>query len=155
MDYRFRRSQDFDFAIRLSHKNIFLLRKKEIIAEHNTISYYDTKRLWSDLLSGNPLYQKSLLYRKHIFKPIIFRFLKKEILLFSFPISIILSYHSIYFLITPLFLAYTKVLFKKKFTNFFMQGLYYFLLDFICFWGLFFFHPKKRNNYQFKFINFD
>ena len=67
MKTKFRRSQDWDFCLRLARNNIFLLRKKEILAKHHTVSpIIDTKSLWKLILSGAKYY-RAVILRDHIF----------------------------------------------------------------------------------------
>ena len=62
MKTKFRRSQDWDFCLRLARNNIFLLRKKEILAKHHTMSpIVDTKSLWKLILSGAKYYRAVIL----------------------------------------------------------------------------------------------
>ena len=66
MNNRFKKSQDIDLGLRLSSKNIFLLRKKEIAANHHSIAYRNKDRIWKELFSSKHLYGRSFLYREHI-----------------------------------------------------------------------------------------
>lgn len=65
MDNRFKRGQDLDFSLNMSGIGKHLYRKKDIVALHHTISYTHHDRIWRTLFSGDILYSKSLLYRKH------------------------------------------------------------------------------------------
>lgn len=58
--------EDLDLGLRLSKKNIFLLRKKELLAIHNTIPSSDKKKMWSHLISGQQLY-RIILLRENLF----------------------------------------------------------------------------------------
>jgi glycosyltransferase involved in cell wall biosynthesis len=92
MDIRFRRGQDLEIALRLSKKGFKILRKKEIIAHHHTISYTHKSRLWSTLTSGDISYSNSFLFRKHILNPMVYpKILKNYYTLFSFFLFLILS----------------------------------------------------------------
>src|SRR5690606_20017689 len=73
--YRF--GEDIDFGLRLARSGLKLLRKKEVMAIHNTIDYRDSNRLWKMIANRSELYGRSMLYRDHMFNkhiyPIIFR----------------------------------------------------------------------------------
>ena len=78
MDNRFRRGQDLELALRLAQKGTKILRKKEIIAYHHTISYTHHTRIWKTIFSGDISYSNSFLFRKHIFNPFIFPKILKQ-----------------------------------------------------------------------------
>lgn len=65
MDNRFKRGQDLDFSLKMAGLGKLLYRKHDVIARHHTISYTHQDRIWKTLCSGDILYSKSLLYRKH------------------------------------------------------------------------------------------
>ena len=69
MDITFKRGQDLDLGLRLAKKGIKILRKKEIIANHYTVAYTHSSRMWKTLFSGDISYASSFLFRKHIFNP--------------------------------------------------------------------------------------
>lgn len=56
-----RRSQDLDLGLRLAKKEVFLLKKKELLAIHHTIPYNDKIRIWKMLFSGANMYRIILL----------------------------------------------------------------------------------------------
>jgi glycosyltransferase involved in cell wall biosynthesis len=153
MNPKYRRCQDLDFGLRMSQNGFKLLRKKEIIAIHHTISYYETKRLWSDLFNLNQLYQKSVLYRDHFFNPYIWRYIKREISFFSLITSLILFfifYNYFLLLLFPVSVL-IKSLYKNKngvSKNLFISYSYYFLLDIFVFFGFLFFWPKRNKIYK-------
>ena len=142
-----------DFGLRMSQTGFQLLRKKEIIAVHHTISYYEINRLWSDLFNLNQLYQKSVLYRDHFFNPYIWRYIKREISLFSLITSLILSlsFHNYYFLLFFTVSILMKCLYKYNngvSKNIFVSYSYYFLLDIFTLFGFLFFWPNRKKRYK-------
>jgi len=156
MNEKYRRCQDLDFGLRMSLNGFQLLRKKEIIAVHHTISYYEINRLWSDLFNFNQLYQKSVLYRDHFFNPYVWRYIKREISLFTLITSLILSliFHNCYVLsIFPIFIL-IKCLYKYNngvSKNIFVSYSYYFLLDIFTLFGFLFFCPNRKKRYKIKY----
>ena len=153
MNEKYRRCQDLDFGLRMSLKGFQLLRKKEIIAVHHTISYYEINRLWSDLFNFNQLYQKSVLYRDHFFNPYIWRYIKREISLFSLITSLLLSliFHNCYVLLIFPVSILIKCLYKFKngvSKIIFVSYSYYFLLDIFTLFGFLFFWPNRKKKYK-------
>ena len=72
MDVRFKRGQDLDLSLRLSKLGYKILRKKNVIVNHHTISYTHYSRMWKTLFSGDIAYSNSFLFRKHIFNKYIY-----------------------------------------------------------------------------------
>jgi glycosyltransferase involved in cell wall biosynthesis len=153
MKLKYKRCQDIDFGLRMSSRGIQLLRKKNIIAIHHTVSYYEHKRLWTDLFNFNQLYQKSVLYRDHALNPFIWRYVKREISLFSLLLSFLLylvSLQSFFLLIFPIFIL-VKSLYKYDngvSKNILISYSYYFLLDVFVFFGFLFFWPNNNKIYS-------
>lgn len=154
MKNKFRRSQDIDFGLRMTKKGYKLLRKKDIIAFHNTVFYHSKKRLWKDLFNGNQMYQKSVLYRDHILNPNVYGFILRELTLLTLILAIILisitgnAWFALIFFVSILI----KVLYKRKSlvdpTSYISSALYYTVLDVFILYGLFFFWPSNRKKYQ-------
>jgi len=75
----FKKGQDLDLGYRLAQKGIFLLRKKELMANHHTIDYENNKRLWKSFTDGSYVYPRAILYRSHVFnKYVIKRLLSSD-----------------------------------------------------------------------------
>lgn len=144
MNGKFKKSQDIDLGLRLAQKKYFLLRKKEILARHHTISYLDSKRMWQDFFKCNHLYGRSLLYRTHIFN----RHVYKRIYTNDYSL-ILLILGLVLFAINQnlglvLFMFYLVVILSRgQFSP--EKVLYYFLRDISVFLGLFLFFQKKNN----------
>lgn len=159
MNEKYRRCQDLDFGLRMSKLGHKLIRKKNIIANHHTISYYEQNRLWRDLFNCNQLYQKSVLYKDHIFNSYIYKFLFREISLFSIFASIFFVFYTgniLLLLLFPFFVL-IKTFYKYKngvSKNLFVNYTYYFLLDIFVFFGFFLFWPNSKKKYNIILINF-
>jgi glycosyltransferase involved in cell wall biosynthesis len=133
--------EDIDLGLRLANLNVFLLRKKEIAAIHNTVSYSDINRLWKDLLKGNQLYCRSLLYRKNIFNKYMYKRLFRHdysLILLILCLTIILINISLF---PTLLLYFLTIISRSKFNI--NKGLYYIARDISCLLGLILFHPKS------------
>ena len=87
MDIRFRRGQDLDLALKLARKGYKMLRKKELIAKHHTISYTHQSRMWGTLVSGDISFSNSFLYRKHLFN----RFVYKKIVKTNYTLLVLMG----------------------------------------------------------------
>jgi len=148
MKNKHKMGEDMDFGLRLAKKGVKLLRKKEIMAIHHTISYRDNKRMWYMLFNKAELYAKSMLYRDHLFNKNIYPIIaRNDYSLIILLISIILS-----FFISPLFILFyclIATLRSVKASNYklrrFLSFLAYFTLrDIIVLGGFFFFFPKTK-----------
>lgn len=153
MNNKYRRCQDLDLGLRLSKIGFPLFRKKQIIAIHHTVSYYENTRLWSDLFNGNQLYQKSVLYRDHFFNsfilPLVVREVSMIVLFLSLFISLLTNnYNYIFFYFLILII---KTIYKYKngvSKNFIIRLTYYLLLDVSCLIGFFVFWPSSKKKYE-------
>lgn len=153
MQVKYRRCQDLDFGLRMSNKGYPILRKSEIIAYHHTISYYEKNRLWRDLFNGNQLYQKSVLYRDHIFNPNVYPILFREITLLFLILSLLISIITlnINFILPYFFILIIKAIYKYKkgvSRSFLVRFVYYLFLDVSSLFGLFLFWPNNKKIYN-------
>jgi len=154
MKPKFRRSQDIDFGLRMSRTGKKLLRKKDIIAYHHTVFYHSKKRLWKDLFNNNQLFQKSVLFRDHIFNQHIYLFILREITLMSLVLSLYLtiSRGNVLFLFVFLMMIVVKVIYKRDKlvdpTSMLRSILYYTILDIQVLFGLFLFWPSNKKKYD-------
>ena len=140
----FRRSQDLDLGLRLSKIGFPLLRKKEVLAIHNTIDYNNPKRFISDLINGNFLYQ-GLLYKKNILNKFLFKkYIYKELTFFTLIFS---SFFSLYFKSNFLFIyilsLVLKILYKKQFFKSYFYFFSYIVHDIFLIYSILFFWPKQ------------
>jgi len=155
----FKKSQDIDLGLRLAKKRIFLHRKKEIAANHHTISYLDKNRMWRDLFSWNHLYARSLLYRKNILNRYMYgRLFRNEysiFLLLIIIINLLMEYKSILFLIVYFSIIIFKSLKKsqKEYYRIFENSIYFLLRDISVFIGVFIFFPTQHTNTTIKDVN--
>ena len=149
MDNRFRRGQDHDLALRLTRIGYPLLRKKEIIANHNTIPYTHTSRIWNTLFSGDVSYSISFLLRKHLFNRYIYKnFITTNYTTITLMFCILIA---IIFNLTWVFLGYMLILIiktvknkKKKMYDNLELILFYFIRDLLIFYYLFL--PMKKSD---------
>lgn len=148
MKNKFKKSQDFDLGLRLSKKGHKLLRKKEVLAKHHTISYNRNDRLWSDVMKGNFLYTKPLLYRENIFNKFIYQYLAREVTMFFFILTLFVSIYlkNPMYLVLYLLLVLIKLLYKRKKVkgNFWSLYARYIIFDVGTFLGFFLFWPKSN-----------
>lgn len=113
MDERFRKSEDFDFAIRALKNNIKVNIIDQLIAVHNTIPYKKPKRFFWDIYNNNYSY-RAVLFRKHILNKYAFKlFLTENYSFIIFILTIIVSYFSL----LPFFIYLIVIIYrgnKKK-----------------------------------------
>ena len=154
MDINFELGEDHDFVLRLTKQGYPLLRKPEIIANHYTISYTHSSRVWKTLFSGNIFYSKSLLYRKHVLNKYIFIKMLREdysllILLFSSILSIM--FHIYYPLVLYLLIVLLRVIKSKNKLKTRLRLLIYFpIRDITTFFGIFFFFTCTNIKIKYK-----
>ena len=143
MKIKFKIGEDHDLGLRLAKLGIYLLRKKELAAIHHTIAYLDDKRIWQDFFKWNHIYQRSFLYRQHIFNKHIYkRIFRSDYTMILLIISIVCAfflkkYTFILFLFYLLLIAFRS---KFKLRN----AIYFIFRDLSVFLGFFIFFPKKR-----------
>tara|TARA_Y100000590_G_C15673714_1_gene997205 strand:+ start:319 stop:1263 length:945 start_codon:yes stop_codon:yes gene_type:complete len=140
----FRRSQDLDLGLRLSKKGFPLLRKKEILAIHNTIDYNNPKRYISDLINGNFLYQ-GLLYKNNILNKYVYKkYIYKELTFFTLILS---TFFSLYISSNFLLIYFMSILLKIFYKNQLLKSYFYFfsyiIHDIFLIISILFFWPKK------------
>lgn len=153
MKNKMRRSQDLDLALRLAKKNIFLLRKKELLAIHHTVPYNDKKRMWKLLFSGASLY-KVVLLKENFFNKYQWKlFLRGNYTFITLLLFLFLTFltSNILFVI-PYFLAVIgrTLLRKERSLQFVLINLVYFpVFELSLLFAFFFFWPK---NYKEEYI---
>ena len=147
----FRRSQDYDLAMRMAKSGNKILLRSTPLALHHTIDYNYFGRFTKDLFTGNFFYQilliKYNLFNKHII-PEIMREITLMILMLSVGIVYTLSninYLSLYFLSILL-----KLIYKKRIKEIIKYLYIYITLDICNLLSLVSFWPKniKRKDYQ-------
>jgi glycosyltransferase involved in cell wall biosynthesis len=154
MRTKYRQGEDLDFGLRLSKEGYRLLRKKELMAKHHTIDYMDNRRLWRDLLKGNIMYSRGMLYRDHILNKFIFkRIIKSDgssIMLIGLIIIAIFTnipwVISFYFIV----LGIIVIFFKKPVTlnDIVPRIAYYFIRDILTIISFFMFFPSSYSNFK-------
>lgn len=160
MKNKYKRSQEVDFALRLSKKGFLLLRKKELIAKHYTVDYMDSKRMWKMLFGGYHFYARGLLYREHIFNKYIYkRVLREDSTLVIFVLSTVLnllfssfSFYYFYFVMIIL-----RILLQKR-GNFFekLQRIpYQIIKDITILLSFLFFYPQRISDKNINYVKID
>lgn len=144
----FRISEDLDFGLRLSKKNIKLLRIKEVLAIHHTIDYEEKNKFLLNLKKGTFLY-RGLLYKKNICNITIYKlYIKKEISLFYLcysAISYIVIGNYWLFLFYPVLLSARSIYNKKEsFSKILLFAFKYLIYDLNTILSLMFFWPKNQ-----------
>lgn len=93
LDIRFKTGEDSDLGLRLAKKGIKILRKKEIVANHHTVSYRHHSRIWKTIFSGDFKYSNSFLFRKHLFNNFVYpKMFRNYYTLFSLIFSTVLFF---------------------------------------------------------------
>lgn len=148
MKTKYYKSQDLDFGLRMAKTlNIFVVRKAEVIAYHNTLAYYNKSRVFHDIIDFKKLLFKGVLLRDHFFnKHILKRLIRMDFNLIILVFSLLLSIVSIYSL-----LIYVAVIILRSITNQFLKGknmlillVIYLTRDIGTLLGFFFFYPKEQ-----------
>lgn len=153
---KFKTNEDNDFGLRLSKVGYPILRKKEIIAKHNTIPYNDNKRTWQLLFNGSDVYS-IVLFREHLINiHSIRKFAFENYPLLMLIISLAIF---IFFNFKYLFIIYLSFVFFKSFNydkkiniKTFFNMLKIIVRDIMRFFSLFLFFPKNKK-IEYKKIN--
>ncbi len=147
MKNKYRRYQDGDFGRRLSRKGIFLIRKKEVIANHYTRSYLKNDLIYKLLLNKHWLY-KGMLFREHLFNKLTYQsFLRNEstlvVLLLLSGIGVVINNYWILLLYFVAVLG--RILFQGITSAFDVIHRFPYLIagDFQTIISFFFFYPKN------------
>ena len=153
MDNRFKKSQDIDLGLRLASRGVFLLRLKDVGANHHTIEYLDKNRMWDDFKNYHHLYTRSFIYRKHFFNRHMYQRLVRNdysmLILFCCFLSFIVSWKIGIFSMAGYFVL---LLIRSKLK---LERVSYFLLrDISVIIGFFLFFPKE-GLYKVKLITSD
>ncbi len=152
----FKKGQDLDLGYRLARKGVFLLRKKECMANHHTIDYKNEKRLWSSFFDGTYVYPRSVLYRHHLLnKYVLNRFLTSDptLGLLVFSIGMVIVFHQPLWLLVYLVLTIMAVLYAMRKTGF--KGLLgrignHILRDFLSVFAFLFFYPSNNKSIDYQ-----
>ena len=151
MENKFRRNQDLDLGIRLAKLGVFLIRKREVLAIHNTISYHNNKRMWILLFNGGESF-RSVLLRDNIFNKFQWRmFLRENYTSIILLTSLFFICMSIYYIcLIYLCIVILRVLYKKKysFITFLNRVAYFIVRDFLVWISLFIFWPSNKKRYK-------
>ena len=147
MNTKYKRNQDFDLALRLSKKGVKLLRKKELLARHYTISYNDSRRMWKMLFNGSTFFRVVLLrdhYKNLDLLKVYFRSNYTSILLF-FSILVAIFFKFFFLIIiyfTAIFLR-SVINMKRDIFHFPSRFIYFLFHDTAIWFALLLFWPKE------------
>ena len=156
MHNKYKKGQDLDFGFRLAKKGIFLLRKKEVMAQHHTIDYKNKNRLWRSFIDGSYLYPRAILYRDHVLnKYVMKRMLSSDPTLLIFIIAIIISifFKSIVPIFIYLSLSAIAVAFSMRntgFNGYVNRLIVHILRDLYNVFAILFFYPTNRIELKYK-----
>ena len=156
MKSKFKKGQDLDLGYRLAKRGIFLLRKKELMANHHTIDYKNQKRLWKSFTDGTYVYPRAVLYRDHIFnKYVVKRLLSSDPTWLMLMASIIISAFiaSVIPMLAYIFLTVVAVFYsmrKTEFKSFLTRIINHVLRDVFNVFALFLFFPRNKKELLYK-----
>lgn len=152
MQNKYRISQDLDLGLRLAKTHNLLLRKSILIANHYTIDYKSTNRLWKDILLGNFLYANCVLLRDHFFNKYFWKYYLRRN--YSLIIIIILIFFQKLFI--PFALLYLLIIGIRSIKT--TKGervlhkisvfLSFIIRDILSIIGIILFWPHKKYNYK-------
>ncbi|NQU32297.1 MAG: glycosyltransferase [Bacteroidetes bacterium] len=150
MKNHLRRNQDIDLGIRLAGINIFLIRRKELLAKHHTIKYQDKHRIWSDFIKGNDLF-RSILHRenfKNFYQHKLFIRENYTLLLLLVNIGVILLNNNSMYGVIYLGLIGLRSIKNVKYSIIELLNIYayYILRDFAVLSAFFLYWPQKEKN---------
>lgn len=156
MKEKYRRSQDLDFSLRLSQRGIYVLRKKELSVKHNTISYFEKKRMLKIILKNDFGY-RAMLYRDHFFNKNIYNMLLRTdysllFLVFCLILSLLLNIYSI--ILFYLLLITIRSFFQSKSdnNNILQKILLFFCRDFQMIFSFFLFFPRNKKSFSYQIL---
>ncbi|WP_075589783.1 glycosyltransferase family 2 protein [Labilibacter marinus] len=152
----FKKGQDLDFGYRLALKGIPLLRKKELMANHHTIDYNDTSRLWRSFIDGRYLYTRSVLYRSNFYnKYVIKRMLTSDptwLLLIGMIVLAALTHQvwpfMVYGFLTAIAVAYNMR--KGSFVSYPNRLINHMCRDLYSLFAFIFIYPKRKLKLKYK-----
>lgn len=150
-------NEDLDIGLRLSEIGIKLIRKKELLAKHHTVSYNDSSRMWKMLFNASVFYRVVLL-RDHFMNPYqiknYFRQNYTSILLMLTIITILFS-HKLYFMPFYFGIALIRAGINMRRDVFRIPSrfIYFIFRDTSIWFALIFFWPKEIENIRYKRIN--
>lgn len=154
MKTKYRRSQDLDLGLRLAKKGILLLRKKELMAIHNTVDRRNSTKIWSRLLNGSYLYNKSLIYREHLFNKAVLPLLYRQdySLIVLFVMTLLSSLFTWKLIIVYLVVIFARALMSRN-KNIFVSAqllIFHMVKDISVGIGFFIFFPKEIDEWEYQ-----
>ncbi|TLX75651.1 glycosyltransferase family 2 protein [Labilibacter sediminis] len=156
MKSKYKKGQDLDFGYRLANRGVFLLRKKECMANHHTIDYKNEKRLWRSFSDGTYVYPRAVLYRDHFFnKYVLKRLLTSDPTWLMLMMCIITSATEshVYPLLVYVFFSVAAVMYSMRkigFKGLFNRVVNHVFRDIFNVFALFLFFPRKTKELAYK-----
>ncbi len=153
---KYRNLEDVDFTLRLSKKDILLIRKKDTIAKHYTISHLDMNVAYKTLFNRYWFF-KGMLYREHLFTKLLYKpFMKNDrtlIILLSLTGASIL-FHNYWILLLYFVAVIGRILFQGITSTSDVVYRFPFIIirDFQAIISFLFFYPKNTDE---KIIKYD
>jgi glycosyltransferase involved in cell wall biosynthesis len=142
--------EDFDLAIRLAQRGIYLVRLSEYIAVHHTIDYYKLTRLLGRIRNGQIFYH-GIICRKNLFNKYgIKMILENQKFTFFLCLSILsgMYVNRAYFLVYPVLIFFFK--YRKSRNNSYCESFLGTLCENISFiLGFLFLYPGMDNKKSF------
>jgi glycosyltransferase involved in cell wall biosynthesis len=156
MREKYRINEDLDFGLRLSKKGSFILRKRELAIKHNTVSYFEKKRM-KNILLKNDFGYRAVLFRDHLLNKNMYKILlRKE---YSFLLLFIVFLTSSFWwhfelLFLYLFVIVTRSLFQSSTDKIshFRKMLFLIIKDTQMLFSFFFFFPKKKKSFTYQIL---
>lgn len=149
MRTKYKRSQDLDLGLRLSIIGVKLLRKKELMAKHHTISYNDSNRMWKLFFMGSEFYRVVLLRDHYKNSAMLRNYLRTN---YTSILLLLILLTSLFFNSFFPMLVYFGIIFIRAYLNMKKNILYipnrwiYFLFRDISIWfALLFFWPHTHD----------
>jgi glycosyltransferase involved in cell wall biosynthesis len=157
MNDKYARGEDLDLGLRLAAKGIKILRKKEVIAIHNTFNRTNLNYLWKYIIDWNNVYSRAVLYRNHLFNIYCYQQIIKSDPTFAFLIISIffslLTWNYFFIGIYIAFLVYISIkLNRNSISRIINRFFYQISRDIQNLIAFLFFYPRNQKT-PYKYIN--
>jgi len=157
MKTKYKANEDLDLGLRLSKIGIKLLRKKELLAKHHTISYNDSSRMWKMLFNATGFYRIVLL-RDHIkninqLKNYFRENYTSLLLIFTIIAFLFFNKLSLVSFYLGIILIRSVINMRKDLLRIPNRFIYFILHDISLWFALFLFWPKEINNIEYQTVS--
>ncbi len=154
MNPMFVKGQDLDLGYRLAAKGHYLLRKKEVIANHHTIDYKHNYRLWRSFKDKTIFLPRAVLYRTHWNNKFVLKRMLTSDPTFLFLIVSLLALAGGFYWLLPAYvtlvaLAVSYAHKPKGLLDFISRLTYQITRDISIIIAFIFYFPPHNNNIQF------